>query len=85
MSGCLGQKESVTFRKFLEQNKYGMLFYCTMETRGGEVIAMLGYLGTCRFPGYTFCPKIQEQDISFEENCKAELIYSTGKSSKICR
>ena len=34
---------------------------------GGGALAMLRYLGMCHFPGYTFCPKILQQDINFEE------------------
>ena len=36
-------------------------------TWGGGVLAMLGFPGMCQFPGYTFCSKIPEQDINFEE------------------
>ena len=35
---------------------------------GGEgVLAMLGYPGMYHFPRYTFCSKILEQGINFEE------------------
>ena len=30
-------------------------------------LAMLGYSGMCRFPGYTFCLKILKQDILFAQ------------------
>ena len=34
---------------------------------GGGVLAMLGYPGMCHFAGYTFCLKILEQNVNFEE------------------
>ena len=45
---------------------------------------MLGYPGMFHFPGYTFCLKILEQDITFEKNCKAGL-YFAGKSFRFRR
>ena len=34
---------------------------------GRGILAMLGYPGMCHFPGYTFCLKILEQNVNFEE------------------
>ena len=47
-------------------------FHCSfippqLLTRGGGVLAMLGYPGMCHFLGYTFCPKFLKQDILFAE------------------
>ena len=36
-----------------------MVDFKAYATRG--VLAMLGYLGMCHFPGYNFCPKILKQ------------------------
>ena len=33
----------------------------------GGYLPMLGYPGMCHFPGYTFCLKILEQNVNFEE------------------
>ena len=33
----------------------------------GKTVAISGYPGMCRFPGYTFRRKILRQDINFEE------------------
>ena len=56
-----------------------MLLDCTLKTREGGVLAMLGYPRMCHFPGYTFCPKILEQGINFEEKFVKQGYILLGK------